>query len=53
MHYQFFEDTAALEVAVGVQNLFDDRHPEFSDMLLQTAATESQRNYYVSVSYRY
>jgi iron complex outermembrane receptor protein len=42
-----------LELAVGVQNLLDNRHPEFTDVNFQTVATESQRSYFVSLNYRY
>jgi iron complex outermembrane recepter protein len=42
-----------LEVSVGVQNLFDNRHPEFNDGLFLTSPTEIPRTYFAQLTWRY
>jgi iron complex outermembrane receptor protein len=42
-----------LEVNVGVQNLFDNRHPEFNDGLFLTSPTEIPRTYFAQLTWRY
>jgi iron complex outermembrane recepter protein len=44
--------TEALEVSMGLQNLFDDRHPEFGPSLL-VSPTKIERSVYGKVTWRF
>ncbi len=42
-----------LEIGVGVQNLLDDRHPEFPNSGAYTVASEVERSFYGRVTWRF
>jgi iron complex outermembrane recepter protein len=42
-----------LSLTVGVQNLFDNQHPEFNSGLFVTRTTEIPRTYFAELSYRF
>jgi iron complex outermembrane receptor protein len=42
-----------LEIAIVGQNLLDDRHPEFQELLIPTLRTEVQQSVYGKVTWRY
>lgn len=42
-----------MQLMFGVQNLFDDRRPEFPDSQTFTVASQVQRNFFVDLTYRF